>query len=293
MTVALWRVRRGERVRRARGDSEEGPVELLDAELSVTGLLTDPTAPLQRLAELPAADRVPDGAVVLAPVDRQPVWAAGVTFPRSRQARIEEALDGGDVYDRVFDAPRPELFFKAEAGAVVGPGEPVGIRADSTWDVPEPEVGVVADHAGNAQALVLGNDMSSRSIEGDNPLYLPQAKIYERSCALGPCLVPASAAPDWPDLLVGLTITRDGVPRFDEAMSLSSMHRDPRELLAWLFAAHTFPHGVVLLTGTCLVPPGDFTLRAQDRITIRGECLGTLHNPVVTVGRAAPVPVRR
>jgi 2-dehydro-3-deoxy-D-arabinonate dehydratase len=285
MTVALWRVRVGDRVRLARGDSEDGPAELLDPELTVTGLLTDPASPLGALADLPAAGPVPDGATVLVPVERQPVWAAGVTFPRSRQARKEEAVDGGDVYDRVYDAPRPELFFKSDPGAVVGPGEPVGVRRDSTWDVPEPEVGIVADPTGRARALVLGNDMSSRSIEGDNPLYLPQAKIYDRSCALGPCLVPVAAAPEWARLRVGLTIVRAGEVLYDDAMDLSTMRRDPVELLAWLFAAHSFPAGVVLLTGTSLVPPSDLTLRPEDLVTIRANGLGALSNPVVAVGR--------
>ena len=287
MTVALWRVRVGDRARLARGDSEDGPAELLDQGLTVAGLLTDPASPLGALADLPAAGPVPDGATVLVPVERQPVWAAGVTFPRSRQARKEEAVDGGDVYDRVYDAARPELFFKAEPAAAVGPGEPVGIRRDSTWDVPEPEVALVADQTGRARALVLGNDMSSRSIEGDNPLYLPQAKVYDRSCALGPCLVPVEAAPDWARLRVGLTITRSGVAVYDDAMELSTMRRDPAELLAWLFAANSFPDGVVLLTGTSLVPPSDLTLAPDDVVTIRAQGLGVLTNPVVAVGRGA------
>ena len=287
MAMAVWRVRVGDRVRLARGDSESGPAELLDPGLTVTGLLADPAWPLGTLADLPAAGPVPDGATVLVPVEGQPVWAAGVTFPRSRQARIEESVDSGDVYDRVYDAPRPELFFKADPAAVVGPGEPVGIRRDSIWDVPEPEVGIVADPAGRARALVLGNDMSSRSIEGDNPLYLPQAKIYDRSCALGPCLVPVEAAPDWAQLRVGLTITRAGVALYDDTMELSTMRRDPAELLSWLFSANSFPAGVVLLTGTSLVPPGDLTLAPDDVVTVRADGLGTLRNPVVAVGRVA------
>jgi 2-dehydro-3-deoxy-D-arabinonate dehydratase len=284
MTVALWRVRIGDGSRLARGDSETGPVDLLDPALTVTGLLTGAGAPLRALAELPTTGPVPDGAVVQAPVDRQPVWAAGVTFPRSRAARKEESTDGGDVYDRVYAADRPELFFKAAAEAVVGPDGQVGIRADSGWDVPEPELGVVADHTGRAQALVLGNDMSSRSIEGDNPLYLPQAKIYDRSCAIGPCLVPISAAPEWSRLRIGLTISRAAAALYDDAMDLSTMHRDPHELLSWLFAANSFPHGVVLLTGTSLVPPSDLTLQPGDGVTIRADGLGILHNTVTRVG---------
>ncbi|MGI5516129.1 fumarylacetoacetate hydrolase family protein [Streptomyces sp. CA-106131] len=288
MTVALWRVWVGQRSWLARGDTEHGPVELLDPALTVSALLTDNAFPLQRLATLPTAGRLPDDAAVLAPVDRQPVWAAGVTFPRSRQARREEAIDGGDAYDRVFDAARAELFFKAAAEAVVRPGEPVGIRADSTWDVPEPELGIVADHRGRPQAFVLGNDMSSRSVEGENPLYLHQAKIYDRSCALGPCLVPVSAAPDLARVRIGLSISRDGVRLYDDTMNLSAMRRDPQQLLAWLFLASSFPQGVVVLTGTSLVPPSDITLRPDDQITIRAAGFGVLHNPVSRVGSPAP-----
>lgn len=288
MTIGLWRLRAGDAVRLARGDSEHGPAELLAESLSLAALLADPDEPLQRLAEWPAAGPVPPGARALAPLDEQPVWAAGVTFERSHQARREEARDGGDVYDRVYVADRPELFFKAGPGAAVGPGDDLGIRADSEWNVPEPELGVLADARGRPQAFVLGNDMSSRSIEGENPLYLPQAKVYDRSCGIGPCLVPASLAPAWHQLRIELEIRRGGGVGYADGMALATMHRTPGELLGWLFAAQSFPAGVVLLTGTSLVPPADFTLRAGDVVTVRAAGLGALDNAIAVVGTGVP-----
>jgi len=284
MTTGLWRVRAAGEIRLARGDTEEGPQDLLDQSVTVASLLAEPGRPLQDLASLPASARVPGQVAILAPLDLQPVWAAGVTFPRSREARREEAMDGGDVYDRVFSASRPELFVKAAAGAAIGPGDQLGIRADSEWDVPEPELGVVAGPDGELQAYVLGNDMSSRSIEGANPLYLPQAKVYDRSCGIGPCLVPVSSAPPWQQIRIELRIARAGQVLYADGMSLATMQRTPGELLRWLFAAQSFPCGVALLTGTSLVPPADITLRDGDVVTIRADALGTLENPVVTVG---------
>jgi 2-dehydro-3-deoxy-D-arabinonate dehydratase len=284
MTTGLWRVQAAGEIRLARGDTEQGPQDLLLPAVTVASLLADPGRPLQDLASLPASGPVPGAAVILAPLDLQPVWAAGVTFPRSREARREEAIDGGDVYDRVFSASRPELFTKAAAGAAIGPGDQLGIRADSDWDVPEPELGVVAGPDGELEALVLGNDMSSRSIEGANPLYLPQAKVYDRSCGIGPCLVPVSLAPPWQQIRIELRITRAGRMLYEDGMSLATMQRTPGELLRWLFAAQSFPHGVALLTGTSLVPPGDFTLRDGDVVTVSAAALGTLENRVITIG---------
>lgn len=284
MTLGLWRLRVGSEVRLARGESGVGPADLLDASITVSALLADPAQPLQQLKSLPAVGAVPAEAVTLAPLDLQPVWAAGVTFPRSRQARREEALDGGDVYDRVYTAARPELFYKAGGGEAVGTGDELGIRADSAWNVPEPELGIVADPQGRAQAFVLGNDVSSRSIEGENPLYLPQAKVYRRSCGIGPCLVPTSLAPRWQDLQIELVIMRGGVPLYQDAMNLAEIRRDPGELLRWLFAAQSFPHGVALLTGTSLVPPSDLSLEEGDAVTIRADGLGSLDNTIISVG---------
>ncbi len=292
MSTALWRVRAAGAVRLARGPVDDGPSELLDPSLTVASLLADPDRPLERLDRLTGTGVVPADAVVLVPLDAQPVWAAGVTFPRSREARREEAADGGDVYDRVYTADRPELFAKAAAGAAVGTGGRLGIRADSDWNVPEPELGVVAGRDGKVHALVLGNDMSSRSIEGANPLYLPQAKVYDRSCGVGPCLVPVGAAPAWRELQIELSITRGSQLLYRDTMGLAEMRRTPAELLSWLFAAHSFPQGVVLLTGTSLVPPASISLREGDGVTVSAWGLGRLHNTVITVGTAIDAQMR-
>jgi 2-dehydro-3-deoxy-D-arabinonate dehydratase len=284
MTTGLWRILLDDKIRLARGDSARGPDELLDPSLTVAALLADPARPLQELESLPAFGAVPESAVVQVPLDWQPVWAAGVTYPRSRDARQEEAADGGDVYARVYAAQRPELFAKAAAGTAIGTGGQLGIRADSGWDVPEPELCVVADSRGGVQALALGNDMSSRSIEGENPLYLPQAKVYDRSCGIGPCLVPVAMAPAWRELRIELLIVRDHEVLYQDEMEVGVIRRTPAELLSWLFAAQSFPHGVALLTGTSLVPPSDFSLRAGDEVTVRAGALGALANSVVSVG---------
>jgi 2-dehydro-3-deoxy-D-arabinonate dehydratase len=278
-------------VRLARGDVSGGPSELLAADHDVDTLLADGDGPAGgRLADALAGRAlgpVPDGCVVLAPVAGQEVWASGVTFERSRTARNEEA-GPVDFYDRVYSAARPELFCKATPGRVRGPGQPIGVRRDSGWDVPEPEVGLVADSAGRLVALTVGNDVSSRSIEGENPLYLPQAKVFTGSCAIGPALVPVPDAPPFDDLVVELVIHRDGARLFEDFVPLSSMRRTPDELLEWLFQALEFPVGVVLLTGTSIVPPPELTLRAGDVVDIAVPGVGTLTNPVVEIGRPAP-----
>jgi len=283
--TALFRVALADgSVRLARGTVERGPEGLLPAETSLDDLLNGSvTGGLSELLDATPEMAVPDGAQVLAPVQGQEVWASGVTFERSRAARNVEA-GPVDYYDRVYDAERPELFCKASPGRVRGPGEPVGIRVDSGWDVPEPEIGLVADAAGNLVAITVGNDMSSRSIEGENPLYLPQAKIYTGSCALGPALVPVERL-DLDALVIELNIQRDGERLFHDSVPLSSMRRRPEELLQWLFAALEFPVGVVLLTGTSIVPPERFTLAAGDVVEIAVPGVGTLRNPVVEVGR--------
>jgi 2-dehydro-3-deoxy-D-arabinonate dehydratase len=272
-------------VRLARGDVDQGPAELLPAQVSVDHLLDGSTpAGLSAVLEGPADGPVAGDVRVLAPVEGQEVWASGVTFERSREARNVEA-GPVDFYDRVYDAVRPELFCKATPGRVRGPGEPVGIRVDSGWDVPEPELGLVADASGRLVAITVGNDMSSRSIEGENPLYLPQAKIYTGSCALGPALVPVEQL-NLDALVIELTIHRDERQLFHDSVPLSSMRRRPDELLAWLFSALEFPVGVVLLTGTSIVPPEELTLRAGDRVDIAVSGVGVLSNPVEEVGRS-------
>jgi len=218
---------------------------------------------------------------IAAPVDQQEVWAAGVTYERSRDERMAESTEAS-IYDRVYVAERPELFFKAPAGRVVAPGGPVGIRVDSTWDVPEPELGLVFSASGELFGYVAGNDMSSRSIEGDNPLYLPQAKVYEAACALGPGIVPVWAV-DGP-FDIRLEIERGGAVAFEGTTSTSTITRSIEDLGAWLFAAMPFPAGAVLLTGTGIVPPESFTLAEGDvvRVTVAG--VGVLENPVRTIG---------
>lgn len=283
--MALWRVVVGEDVRLARGPADEGPVELLAHVETLGDLLGGEPGGLDAALNGPGDGSVPADHQILVPLDQQEVWAAGVTYARSRDARMEESSTP-DPYDRVYDADRPELFFKAAPGRARGTGQPVGIRADSGWDVPEPELGVVADHAGRVAGYLLGNDVSSRSIEGENPLYLPQAKTYTGSCAVGPCVVPSSGIEDPRSLSLSLHVRRAGRLLFEETVRISQMRRTIPELLSWLYRANTFPRGVVLLTGTPLVPDPAFTLRAGDDIEISAPALGTLSNPVELVGEA-------
>ncbi len=218
---------------------------------------------------------------LLAPIGRQEVWASGVTYLRSRNARMEESKkSGGDnFYDRVYDAERPELFFKSTPERVVGPGANVRIRADSTWNVPEPELTLFMTSSGKIVGYTCGNDMSSRSIEGENPLYLPQAKTYDGSAALGPCLyVPET--PISPDTLIRLEIIRDGQTVFTNSIAIDQMKRQHTELVSFLFRECSFPYGCYLMTGTGIVPPDDFTLRAGDEVRITIDGIGTLVNVV-------------
>ncbi len=218
---------------------------------------------------------------VEAPIEHQEVWAAGVTYYRSRSARIEESKDagGGSFYDRVYSAERPELFFKSQPHKVAGPNSPVRIRSDAKWSVPEPELALVVNPSGVIVGYTIGNDMSSRDIEGANPLYLPQAKVYDRSCALGPgILVQASPLPA--DTQISLTILRGGSVAFSGTIALSEMKRHPQTLVEYLYRDQSFPHGCFLLTGTGIVPPDDFTLHSGDMIHIAIDGIGTLSNPV-------------
>ena len=223
------------------------------------------------------------GGDLLAPVDSQEVWGTGVTYERSRAGRVAESTEGG-IYDRVYVARRPEVFFKATAQRVVGDGGPVGIRADSPWNAPEPELGLVLNAAGEIFGYVVGDDVSSRSIEGDNPLYLTQAKVYDRSCALGPAIVPAWVAPD-PPFDIAVRVRRGEAIEFEGSTSTTSITRPFEDLAGWLMAALTFPVGAVLLTGTGIVPDESFSLRPGDVVTINIPGIGTLTNPVVLVGR--------
>jgi 2-dehydro-3-deoxy-D-arabinonate dehydratase len=229
-----------------------------------------------------AAKPLPLSAVaLLPPVDQQEVWAAGVTYLRSKKAREEESAGAARFYDAVYTAPRPELFFKATPARVVGPGQPVRVRADSRWSVPEPELAVVVSPDLRIVGYTIGNDMSARDIEGENPLYLPQAKVYKQSCALGPCVTLATALPPREQVAIRLRIDRGGATAFAGETSLARMARPLEELVDWLGRENEFPHGAILLTGTGVVPPDEFTLQAGDVVTIAIDGIGELTNPVV------------
>ncbi len=222
-----------------------------------------------------------DGAKIVAPIDAQEVWAAGVTYYRSRTARMAESevAGGGSFYDRVYTAERPELFFKAVAHRVAGPGEKVRIRRDSKWNVPEPELALVISPTGKITGYTIGNDMSSRDIEGENPLYLPQAKVYDKSCALGPAIL-AADDPLPPETAIGIEIRRAGQIAFSDSITLAGMKRRPEELVEYLYRETSFPDGCILLTGTGIVPPDTFTLQSGDEIAISIQGIGTLQNSV-------------
>jgi 2-dehydro-3-deoxy-D-arabinonate dehydratase len=225
---------------------------------------------------------------LLAPLDGQTeVWAAGVTYKRSEEARVEESATP-DIYSRVYRAERPELFFKATARRVAGPDAPIVVRSDSTWDVPEPEVAIVVNAHAEIVGYTIGNDVSSRSIEGDNPLYLPQAKVYLGSCALGPGIVPAWQVADPYALGIRMRIVRGGALHWQGETSMREFARRLDDLVAYLFREDEFPDGVILVTGTALVPDSPFTLEAGDLVEIEIDGLGTLRNPVVR-GKSARV----
>lgn len=230
-------------------------------------------------------DREPteDAPHWLPAADEQEVWAAGVTYERSRAARQEEAQDGGDVYARVYTAQRPELFFKARGPWLVGQRGRVGIRRDAHWNVPEPELALVINPALEIVGVTVGNDMSSRDIEGENPLYLPQAKVYTASCSLAPGILLGRIDANWPEYDIHLSIERDGRQVFAGSTSTEKIRRTPRELVDYLGRSLTFPQGVVLLTGTGIVPPESFTLAPGDVISIVIDGVGTLTNTVMRV----------
>ncbi len=246
--------------------------ELLESE-DLPGRLLDAAAGAPRLGSLVDAPLV-------APLGAQEVGAAGVTYWRSRTARMAESSDagGGSFYDRVYEAERPELFFKGAGWRARGPGEPVRIRRDAHWSVPEPELVLCVSSRGRIVGYTIGNDMSSRDIEGENPLYLPQAKVYDGSCALGPCLLLGEDALP-PDTPIELVIRR-GATVHQDRTTVAEMRRSPRELVDWLFRETAFPAGVYLLTGTGIVPPDDFTLRPGDEVRIEIPPIGVLENPV-------------
>jgi 2-dehydro-3-deoxy-D-arabinonate dehydratase len=235
----------------------------------------------RRFANAPSVDPDRLDAEAGLPLDAAEVWAAGVTYAISEEAREAES-SMPEMYLDVYDADRPEIFFKATPSRTVGPGEAVGIRGDSDWDTPEPELGVVI-HRGRTVGFTVGNDMSSRDIEGANPLYLPQAKVYDRCCSLGPCVASTGTVEDPHDLRMDLEIRRDGEAVFEDATSTGEMVRTCEELVSYLARSNPLPETAVLLTGTALVPPEEFTLRPGDVVRIDVESIGRLENPVAEV----------
>jgi 2-dehydro-3-deoxy-D-arabinonate dehydratase len=259
--VYLTRHRRGPEIRWALDG------RYLPARFTLSLLLELPAADVRAFLKTLPVGEAADGDPLLPPVEpMQEIWASGVTYQRSREARRAES--GDDLYDRVYDAERPELFLKAVGWRAVGPGEPVRIRRDSGWNVPEPELVLVLDHKMQVVGYTAGNDVSSRDIEGENALYLPQAKIYDRSCAIGPGIVLPGETEDLDGLEIRLRILRGGEPAFEDAISTSRMHRSFEELAAYLGRELSFPDGALLMTGTGIVPPDEFTLKPGDRTEI-------------------------
>lgn len=286
-----------ERVCRFRRRGEEGPAcigavtdagvfDLTGAGIASLAAVLDTTDPAGLVRDARGAAGSPlavADVVLLPPVERQEVWAAGVTYLRSKTARMEESDFSATAYDRVYDAPRPEIFFKSVAGKVVGPCDGVGIRADARWNVPEPELALVMNARGDIVGCTIGNDMSSRDIEGENLLYLPQAKVYDRSCGLGPWIVLGCDEREARGWTVSITIQRAGRDVFAGQTRIDQIKRSFTELAGYLWRSQSFPHGVILLTGTGVVPDESFTLAAADRITITIDGIGTLDNSVVAV----------
>jgi 2-dehydro-3-deoxy-D-arabinonate dehydratase len=276
VTRATFHVQLGDGTRHvANGTVEDGPLALL-ADASLDAALSGHGPTLADLASASGRALPPDARVV-APVGSQEVWAAGVTYRRSRDARVEEAIEA-TPYDLVYDAERPELFCKSAGWRVRGPGQPISVRDDSTWDVPEPELTLVLDAAARIVGYTIGNDVSSRSIEGANTLYLPQAKTYDGSCAIGPAIVPADEAE--PPFAIRMTIERDGANVYDGTTSTAEMRRSVEELASYLARALSFPWGAFLMTGTGIVPDPPFTLTPGDVVSIAIDGLGVLVNPV-------------
>lgn len=258
--------------------SSVGRVEDAISELHSAAQSAEQHFPFESLLNRPSLQQ----RHLLSPVDEQDVWASGVTYERSRVARQEESVDGGDIYARVYAAERPELFFKARAPWTVGNMGEVGIRADSAWNVPEPELTLVINPALEIVGYTAGNDMSSRDIEGANPLYLPQAKVYTASCALGPQIV-LGKLEVWPQVTIHVEIERAGNVLVRDSVTTDRLHRRLDELVAWLGRSLAFPEGVLLLTGTGIVPSNDFTLAQEDIVRVIIDNVGTLTNTVKVV----------
>ena len=264
-------------------DDQLFPLDTSNSQYRQLSDILEADDPAAAVTTLPAAEvGIPlDQVVLLPPIDNQEVWAAGVTYKRSQTARMEESETSADCYDRVYQSARPEIFLKATPNRVSGPGQPVRIRADSKWDVPEPELALVLNSRLELVGFTIGNDVSSRDIEGENPLYLPQAKVYNQCCGLGPYIVLASSVADPSAIEISLRIERDGNSAFQGETSISEMARSFDDLLGWLGRENSFPNGAFLLTGTGIVPDSDFTLQGGDLVHISISGIGTLSNPVV------------
>ena len=288
---ALFRVALGSgEVRWARGTAANGPSALLPREFSLDAILARSGPEAAAALAAPAETPLDGPCRVLAPIESQEVWAAGVTYIRSRDARLAES-SGQTAYDRAYTAERPELFFKSAAWRVRGPGDPIGVRRDSTWDVPEPELALVLAADMTIVGYVLADDVSSREIEGENVLYLPQAKTFDGACAVGPCIVPAAAIA--PPFGLLLEIRRAGELVFEGATSTDRMAKSLEHLAGYLGRALSFPSGAILLTGTGVVPEPPYTLLPGDEVRISSEELGTLVNVAEAVGGVGPTGTPR
>ena len=257
----------------ASGDRDVTLADVLEAD--------DPQTFALDLISKSSSTYAPGEVTLLPPIDQQEVWAAGVTYRRSQTARMEESEAAADCYDRVYHSPRPELFFKATPHRVAGHGQPLRIRKDSEWNVPEPELTLVLNSRTRLVGFTVGNDMSSRDIEGENPLYLPQAKLYDGCCGLGPWITLTSAMPPVEEIGIRLAVRRAGATVFEGSTSTAQLARTFDELIGYLARDNSFPDGAFLLTGTGIVPDNDFTLLAGDEVEIDIDGIGTLINPVV------------
>ena len=250
---------------------------------SITEILEDNDL-ISRMETMPVSSTLPmDEVVILTPVEKQEVWAAGVTYLRSKKARMEESDFSANAYDQVYDAPRPEIFFKSLPEKVMGPDECIGIRADSQWNVPEPELVLVTNSKKELVGVSIGNDMSSRDIEGENLLYLPQAKVYDKSCAIGPWVVVGSHEEEIRQWTIGAEITRQDEVVFTGETSIDNIKRNFSDLVDYLGRSQSFPYGAMLLTGTGVVPGDDFTLAEKDVVSICISGIGTLQNTVTVL----------
>jgi len=285
MQLAKYRTRSGETRVAVHREGRLHPLEsTASAPLTLTEILE--IRPDQRepgLREIQSSSVSLSDATLLPPIDRQEVWAAGVTYRRSKTARMEESESAATLYDRVYTAERPELFFKATPHRVAGSDQPLRIRRDSRWNVPEPELALVLNARLELVGYTIGNDMSSRDIEGENPLYLPQAKIYDACCGLGPWITLADAMPAATEIGIRLAVRRGGATAFAGETSIAQMARSFAELIGWLGRDNSFPDGVILLTGTGIVPGPEFTLQAGDIVEISIDGIGTLSNPIASL----------